>query len=466
MKLAPVPLFGIGNQGKSPNVNAQDRLNLYIEIQQDPEKHVLTMYPTPGLSTFVNLGATPVRGLYERQEVMYAVHRDKFYSINAAGTVTERGTLLTFSGRVGMADNGTQIIIVDGPNGYIFNTSTNAFTRITDADFPGADTVDFLNGRFIVNKPGTGQFYVSASYDGLSWDALYFATAESNPDNLVRVFVDGGQLELFGDKTTEFWGDSGAADFPYARIGSSALEWGLASRWSLVKFDGSLIFLRRNRLGQVQVAVGAGASSQAVSTPELDYEFSTYSTTEDATGFSYMLSGHPFYQVNFPTAGKSWLYDGLSKCWSRLSSGTGRHRAEIQVQLANKSYVSDYDTGQIYLLQDGVYQDDGAAIVREFTSRHQTNGNPVSIAELWLEMEAGVGLQSGQGKNPQIMLQIFRDGGHEWGAEVWREFGAVGKYRARAKWNKLGQARDWVFRFRVTDPVRTVFVQAWGRMSG
>jgi hypothetical protein len=466
VNLQPIALFGIGNQGKSSNVDAQERLNLYIEIQQDPEKHVLTMYPTPGLETFVNLGATPVRGMYEKGETMYVVHRGTFYSISAAGTATNLGTLLTFSGRVSMSDNGTQIIIVDGTYGYIYNTVTLVFAQITDVDFPGASTVTFLNGRFIVNKPNTGQFYISQAYNGLSWDALEFATAESDPDNLVRVIADQGQIMLFGEKTNELWGDSGAADFPFGRIGGSAVEWGLASRWSLTKFMDSIIFLRKNRLGAVQVCTQSGTSAVAVSTPEMDYNFSKYSTVADATGFSYMLSGHPFYQINFPTANASWLYDGLSRAWSKLESSGARHRAEIQVQLLNKNYVSDYENGKIYRLAEGVYTDDGASIAREFISRHQDVGNWTHLSQLWLEMEAGVGLQLGQGTDPQIMMQISRDGGHEWGAEVWRSFGKVGKYRTRALFNRIGRARDFLFKFRVTDPVKCVFVAAWGRRNG
>lgn len=463
MKLRPIPLFGIGNQGKSPNVNAQSRKNLYIEVQQDAEKHVLTMYPTPGLLTFVNFGSTPIRGMYEMGSFIYVVHRNTLYTVAADGTTVSRGTLNSYSGRVSFADNGTQIMLVDGTDGYIWTPGTTTFAEITDADFPGADVVAFLNGRFIVNNPGTGQFFISAAYDGMSWDALEFATAESDPDNIVSLIVEGGQLVLFGEKTTEFWGDSGAADFPFARIGSAAIEWGLAARWSLTKFMDSLIFLRKNRLGGVQVCVQSGSSAVAVSNPEMDYVFSTYDTVSDASGFAYMVSGHPFYQINFPSEGKSWLYDGQSKAWSELESDGGRHRAEIQQQFQNQSYVSDYTTGKLYKLLEGTFTDDGSTIVREFTSRHQANGNLRTLSELWLEMEAGVGLQLGQGSNPQIMMQISRDGGHTWGSEVWREFGAVGNYKARAKWNKLGQARDWVFKFKVTDPVKTVFVSAWGR---
>lgn len=465
MNLQPIPLFGIGNQGKSPNVDAQQRTNLYIEVQQDAEKAFLTIYPTPGLESFYNFGDTPIRGIYEKGELMYVAHKDTLYSINSAGATSILGTLLTFSGNVRFSDNGTQIMLVDGANGYIWNTSTLAFARITDVDFPGADVVTFLNGRFIVNKPSSGQFYISKSYDGLVWDALEFATAESDPDNIVNLIAESGQLILFGDKTTEFWGDSGAVDFPFARIGSAAIEWGLAARLTLTKFMDSLIFLRKNRLGQVQVCIQSGSSAQPVSNPEMDEIFSQYATVSDATGFAYMLSGHPFYQINFPTANASWLYDGQSKAWSKLISGGGRHRANMYQQFLNKAYVTDYETGKLYQFKEGIYTDDGASIVREFTSRHQAIGNYTHLSQLWLEMEAGTGLSTGQASNPQVMMQISKDGGHEWGPEVWREFGAMGKYRARAVFNRLGRARDWLFKFRVTDPVKTVFVAAWGRRA-
>jgi hypothetical protein len=461
--LKPIPLFGLGNQGKSANADAQDRTNLYIEVQQDPEKHVLTLYPTPGLLSVLNLGNTPIRGIYENGDLLYLVHLNTLYSVANDFTATVRGTLDSYSGRVSFADNGAQIIMVDGPAGYIYTKGAGTFVKITAAGFPGASSVCFINGRFVVSKPGAGQFYVSKSYDGLVWGALDFATAEADPDNIVRIITEGGQLVIFGDKTTEFWGDSGAVDFPYARIGSSAIEWGLAARDSLTKFMDSLIFLRKNRLGQVQVCVQAGNSAQAVSTPEMDYNFSRYAVTSDATGFAYMLSGHPFYQINFPTANASWLYDGQSKSWSKLVSGSGRHRADMHQQLLNKSYVADYNTGKLYRFSEDVYTDDGAVIVREFTSRHQSAGDYSKLSQLWLEMEAGVGLQVGQGVNPQLMMQISRDGGHEWGAEVWRDIGAVGKYKSRAVFNRLGRARDWLFRFRVTDPVKTVFLAAWGR---
>jgi len=461
-----IPLFGMGLGGKSPNVNDQLLTNLYREIQPEGDKYRMAIYPTPGLSLFANMGADPIRGWWQVGDLIYAVNRNQLYSINNAGVITALGTLLTSTGRVDMSDNGTQVIVVDGTYGYTYNTSTLTFAQITDVDFPGADTVTFLGGYFIVSKPNSGQFYLSGLYDGTTWDALDFATAESNPDNLIRVFADGGQLMLLGDKTTESWGNNGATDFPFAIIGGASSEWGLAARWSLTKFDNSVMFLRKNRLGQVQIARQAGYSSIAVSTPELDSRINAYSSVSDATAFAYMLDGHSFYQINFPTAGESWLYDGLSNAWQKVQSDTGRHRANLQINFIDQPYVADYENGNIYRFSKDEYSDNGAPIVREMTCRHVMTGDWSIFEELWVEMEAGVGLSTGQGEDPKVMLQVSKDGGHTWGNELWAPIGRIGEYRTRSAWRRLGRARDWLFRLRVTDPVKTVFVNAWGRISG
>lgn len=458
-----VPLFGVGTKGKSSNVVAQSRENLYVEIAQDPESNGLSMFPTPGLTTFVNLGANPCRGLYSRGDVLYAVNRSTLWEIASDGTATNRGTLLTTGGRVDITENGTQMLIVDGTYGYSYTYATTTLAQVTDMDYPASETCTFLNQYAIVQKTDSAQFNVSAAGDVTTWDALDFATAESDPDNLVRIIADAGTLVLFGERTTEFWGDSGAADFPLARIGASAIEWGLAARWSLCKFMDSLIFLRKNRLGAVQVCRLRGMSAEVVSTPDLDYLLSTYSSVEGATAFTYMVSGHPMYCINFPTDDVSWEFDGLTNEWHRRSSGaqSARHRGEIQVNFQNRAYVSDWENGKIYLIDQTVYTDDGDVIVREFVTRHNKAGDYTEIPALWLEMESGVGLVSGQGSNPLVTLKVSRDGGHTYGAERSSTIGAMGNYSVRALWNRLGRARDWLMKFRVTDPVKTVFVAAW-----
>jgi hypothetical protein len=128
--------------------------------------------------------------------------------------------------------------------------------------------------------------------------------------------------------------------------------------------------------------------------------------------------------------------------------------------------VTDYENGKVYLLDQNAYTDDGQYIVREFVSRHNKSGDFLSIAQLWIEMEAGVGLVTGQGSDPKVMLQISRDGGHSWGAELVARFGKLGAYTACGRCGTGSAARvTGCSSSACTDPVKTVFVAAWARVA-
>lgn len=453
-----VTAFGLGRDGKSKIITSKVLQNLYCEIRPDGEKSKIVAYGTPGLEEFVDLGASPCRAIRPIGDYMYVVNGNTFWEINNAGVANSRGTLLTSTGRVGITDNGVQIFIGDGPNGYTYTIASTSFAQVSDIGFPGADTCDFLDGYIIVNKPDSGRFYISSAYDGSVWDALDFENAESSPDNVVRVFVDHGEIILFGSVTTEFWGNTGSADFPYAQIRGATMEYGLAARWSATKFDGGVAFLAKNITGQVEVMKLRGYTPIAISTPDIDSIINGYSAVSDATAFSYMLGGHPLLQINFPTANESWLYDASTQIWSSLKSDTGRHRAEIHVDYLNKPYVSDYENGKIYKLRDDVYTDNGETIESLFITENIANEDmtPFDIGCVRLDIETGVGLSSGQGSKPQVMLQISRDGGRSYGSEIWRSAGELNEYLETVDWNRLGQARQWNFKFKITDPVKRV----------
>lgn len=459
-----IPLLGLGLQGRSLNLSAQRRLNLYLEVDAEGDKSKVSAHPTPGLALFKDLGDTPVRGMRAVGDFLYVVHRGTLWEIDNAAVATSRGTLSTTSGRVSMADNGVEIFIADGSTkGHVYTIATTTLTAVTDADAVISDTVTFLDSHFVVSKTASGQFNFSDGYAGLNWGSTAFATAEANPDKLIAVIGGNSLLALMGEFTMEVWSNVGTSPVPFARVSGATQEWGLAARWSLCKFDESGIFLGRNRLGQVSVIQLAGLNAARVSTPDLDYLINGYSAFSDASGFTYMNSGHAFYQLNFPTAEKSWLYDGKTGAWSELeSAGLTRHRAELSAQHLGAIRVADYTNGKIYTLSPDVYTDNGSEIAREIQGGHVYAPEYANLfmSELRLDMETGVGLATGQGDNPQVMLQISHDGGHTWGVERWTSAGKIGEYKTRARWRRLGRTRDTVFRVRITDPVKTVFLGA------
>lgn len=461
--MEPIQLFGLDQQGKSATVTAQRHLNLYAEIKQEGEKSTVVFYGTPGTTLFSSVnGDTPIRGWIAVGSLFYYVHRGTFYEMNNAGTRTSRGTLNTTTGRVDMAYDGTRVVIVDGTNGYTYTISTTTLLQIASGNFPnGARTISWLDAYFIADDGADDEFFVST--DGSTWNALDFATAESAPDGLQRVFVDNGEIILPGLETTEFWGNIGGSSFPFAPVRGATQPFGLAARWSLCQFNTGLAGLMKNKQGQVQVMFIRGYVPTPISSPELDYLINNYSSVSDASFYAYMLGGHPMLQCNFPTAGKSWLYDATTNLWSPLEYGLGgeRHRGEMFLSFNDRMLIADYENGDIYELDPDTYTDNGTAIAREIIGRHVFDGNDrITVDELFVDMEVGVGLATGQGSDPQVMLSISKDGGKTWGTELWKKLGALGKYATRVVWRRLGMARDWTFKMRVTDPVKVVIAYA------
>ena len=582
-----LPILGPGVAGRSRAVTAQKRQNLFLEIKPEKDKSNLVAYGTPGLKLFTDVGANPIRGLWWFQAVnrLFAVAYNELLEISPDGNVSTMGTLDTTTGTVSMADNGTQLMIVDGLTGYIFQPTTpelsysraglavtvtetlttrqegqeikvigddhlssgtytvilthtgatslvtgteyvietvgttdftlvgasinavgtvftatgtttgtgvctnanefkfqvlptgtftgklkivNNFRKITTAytgvNFPKSTTVTFLDSYFIVNVIGTKQFWLSAPYDGFYWDPLQYASKEAYTDNLQAVTVDNGQLVLLGALSVEYWQNTGAYPFPLQRIQGSPTDVGLVAIRSIARCAGELFFLGKSRRGGVSVVRVENYRCTPVSTPDLDFNFQNYESPEDAIAYSYRLAGHDFYVINFQAQKKTWMYDATSDVWSELTSGSdSRHYGQRATQFENEIFVSDYRNGNLYTYDVNTYTDNGDYIARELITPHffaSTSFNKLHIYRLRVDMEQGTGLVDGQGQTPQIMLQVSRDGGYTYGNEMWTSFGQAGQYLRRAEWRRLGVSRNYVFKFRITDPVKVVMMSA------
>jgi hypothetical protein len=469
--MKPVPLLGNGVFGKSAVVTSQRRVNCYVEKRGDQDKSEIAVYQTPGLTLFTNAGVGPIRAMRSMPNLglMFVVSGSYLYAINNAGTVTNFwGPIAAGTTPVGICDNGIEVIVVDGVNGYIYNTTTNTFGQIVDANFPnGAFTVAFNDGYFIVDDPAhPGRFYLSANVyttanAGLTWTPVQFATAQSNPDGLVAVDELHGLVLMFGSQSIEYWQDVGASPFPYQPIVSATQDWGLAARWSRAYIGNTLCFLGQTQQGQVQVMEMQGFVPKVISTPDVDAVINGFTVVNDAVALSYVTDGHFMYQLTFPTQGRSFLYDITQREWSETQSQVAlqaRHTGQLSVQLFGKVYIGDYSTGNIYLLDKSNYTDNGVQVPRIIQTRHVYDSYDVlGVDEVFLDMETGVGLQSGQGSNPQIMMEISKDGGRTFPVQRWSTFGLVGQYKfPRAIWRRVGSGYDFVFRFTVTDPVKFV----------
>lgn len=458
-----IPFIGGSGTARSVTTNASRTVNLYPVLDAEG-KSPMALYGTPGLARFADTVVGDGRGLYEAQGRLFAVVGDSLYEIDQNGTPTARGSLATNAGPVSMADNGVQLVVVDGSKGYSLTLASNAFVQIADPDWPAADRVAYQDGYFILNSTGTGQFFITSLYS-TDVDPLDFASAEGAPDPLVSLLCDHRELWLFGDESTEVWYNSGAADFPFARLDGAFIETGCAAAHSVAKMDNAVFWLSRDKRGQGHVMRAQGYQPQIISTRAVEYAIQGYATIADARAYTYQQEGHAFYVLTFPTANATWVYDASTNLWHERMYWSGqeeRHRGAAYAFCFGRPLVLDHSNGRIYELDLDAYSDDGDEIRAIRRTQHQhSEGRRLFWGTLQIDIEAGVGLVAGQGSDPQLMLRWSDDGGKTWSSEHWRDMGQIGAYKRRAIWRRLGASRDRVYEVVITDPVKRVIVDAW-----
>jgi hypothetical protein len=370
-----------------------------------------------------------------------------------------------------LADNGTQLFIACNPDGYIFNQSTGAFGAITDPDFPGSVTVGYLDGYFVFNEPNSQKVWVTELLDGTSIDPLDFASAEGSPDGLTAVFVDHREAWLFGNNTVEVWYNAGAADFPLQRIQGAFNEIGCNAPYSIAKLDNTLFWLGSDARGKGIVYKAQGYTGARISTHAVEWQIQQYGNLTDAIGYTYQQDGHAFYVLIFPQANTTWVYDVATAAWHEragLKNGTfTRHRSNCQMAFNNEVVVGDYENGNVYAFDLNVYADDGQPQkwLRSWRALPTGQNNLLRSTHhaLQLDCETGIGLVTGQGADPQVMLRWSDDGGHTWSNEHWRSMGKLGQFGHRAIWRRLGMTmkiRDRVYEVSGTDPVKIAIMGA------
>jgi hypothetical protein len=341
----------------------------------------------------------------------------------------------------------------------------NVMVAQINSGFPNnANSVTFIDGYFIVNQVGSQQFFLSNLFDGSNWNALQFASKESSADNLIAVNNLNSTVILWGTNSIEFWQDAGTFPFPMQRMSGSTSSWGLAAKNSRASVGNTLMFLGQNSQGLMEVMILDGFSPKRVSTHDIEHLMSEFTTVVDAIALTYMIDGHIMYQLTFPSNNYSFLYDVTTDMWSRVQSGIApaRHDGAFGIVYNNQNYVTDWNTGDIYILNKYIFTDYDAQILREVDTRHLwSDGDVFTVNELWLDMDTGEGTQVGQGSNPTVMLQVSKDGGRTFGNIRTASIGKIGQYGGpRVVFRRFGSSRDFVFKITMTDPVSFIIIGA------
>ncbi len=456
----------------SLQVATSELINWFVE-NLDPEnaKSPKVLKPTPGSTLFTSLSATGgIRGVYYTSTSrLFVVQSNQLFEVFSNGNQSYIGPINSYIGPVKMADNGFQLMLVDGSFGYILTFETNVLEQITSEHFPACNNVLYQDSFFIVNETGTNRFHISNSLNGLAWDGDY-ASAEGSADNISNLISNNREIWLFGPQSFEVWYNAGAPDFPYQRVPGSFSSIGLLAINSLTEINDVILFLGGNKDGFGIVYKSNGYSVQRVSTVPMEKEISNYPTQTDAIASTYLQDGHYFYCLSFQGGNTTWCYDLTTGKWhkrtsySTVSNTEGRWNALYAVFAFDRILVANYSNGDLSQLSTSVYTENGSPIVRTRIAPHlNQNMNRLIYNSLQIDAQVGVGLgnTSGQGRDPVMTLSFSDDGGMTYGSSIPLSIGRVGQYKTQLKWNKLGSSRDRVFKIRTSDPINPVLINAY-----
>ena len=475
----------VGPSYEAPSIYQDDQecINFYLEI--DPNKGqgsrgAIALYPTPGLVEVAQLPPGEVRAMFPLHGtipfIMIVICADQVYKIDEAYNATLIGTIDTTTGPCQISYNrsptdGIFAFIVDGLERYYYVPATDTFTEIsyTDGPWRGASCCDVIDNYNIYNEVGTNNWActdISSPYS----TAAYYGTKDGEPDPIICVIADHRQVYLMGDQTTEVWVDvgsqiSGLTTFPFARISGTMLQHGCAAFNSVWQFEEQIMFVSQDARGQGVIGAIQGYTFVRLSNHAVEQTLMNVKLS-DAIAYTYRLEGHEFYVVTFPSIDLTWVYDLTTKAWHKWLSwdnqtGYHRHRSNCGAFFGNYYLVGDYENGKIYQLNNEVYTDNGNTIRRLRRCPHLVSDlQRQYFAEMQIQFQPGVGLQTGQGDDPQSMLRWSSDGGSTWSNEHWVTIGKVGKYNNRAIWRRLGWARDRIYEVVVSDPIKAVIVSA------
>jgi len=457
-KTLPVNIAGPSYQDRSKPLASQQTKNFYHEVvESGKDQYVIKSFP--GQKLFGSTVAGIDRGQHQMLEVNYRVVANTLFKVLSDGTHQALGSI-PGSERCIFADDGINLFIVADLIVSQYNGAD--VTLVADADIQGALSVAYINNQFAYTKPLLTVF--SDVGNGASGTSLNAVGAEANPDDLVRDYTFDEILYRFGTRSLESWYNSGVGTPPFDKLQGQLISMGLSAKHSVSNTRGFIYWLGTDK----QIYRARGGQEQPISTASIAGAIQGYSVVGDCFSEVFTVDNKTFVMFTFPTANKTWVLNeelGVNG-WFELSEGVtagsgedAQYNGASISEVYGKVLVGDRLNGKLYELDFDTLTQGGeewqrrrvlASINGDLVG---AKGKRVQMSRFELILETGVGLISGQGSDPKIMIEYSKDGGRTWKQGTWMRIGRLGEYNVRGEWFGLDSFYDMIIRITTTDPV-------------
>lgn len=469
--------IGGSYRARSQNLDAEVCTNLYVEtIDSAADTKRSMLVGTPGLKNLIDaqVGDVGCRGCFQQDNRTFAVVGLGFYEVDVlTPSLTRYGTIKNDGQPVSIASNGDggdQLAIAGGGELKIFDLATNTLSAVITTPLTNdAIQVVYFDGYFLLLEFNSLKIYFSALEDGTLWDALDFFARSQASDRNVGMIMLQGQLWVFGGVTTQIFYDSGDSDNPFLPLPGSLFSEGATTPWAINVLRDTVIWLAEDNQGHARVMQANSPSPAEITTPAVAFALAQSGSLADAELLTYEQEGHAFACLTVPNLcdfGQTWCYDLREQMWHQRAGWNVddavfyRWRARGLAQSNGLLLTGDFETGALYTIDLDTFTDNGGMIRRLRRAPYISNENQwIFLDAIEIGIESGLGTDSGQGENPQLMLEISRDSAHTWDPPMEAPIGEIGRYDARAIWTQLGRVRAdrLVVQVTQTDPVRACY---------
>ena len=448
MTLLPIPLKsnpGIYKFEGQPKV-----FNAYANVSGQDRKSVASLVPCGGLKSFGSDTEGACRGLIyiEEESLLFTINGIRLFKFDSAGTKTEVG-LLTGSKPVSWARNdatNVETVIVSDGRAYKLTDATLGYLNNVLPDNQTPMGVTLVGGYFLI-WTAEGRMYTS-DLNSTTFQALNFATAESDPDGLTACIGIQNTLYAIGTKSTEVWQIDGSTGFPLARIAGASLRFGSLSQHTVKEIDNQVLFVGSDNA----VHIASGYNTKVISTDEISSLIEAEADKSDIVAFVHTRNDNKFYCLQ----GSGWTREFNVKTgfWhDRFTDTENQWRAIHHARAWNRDFFGDRITGDLHEADYSLYTESGVPIVWGFQTTHiHSQPNALEFTGMYLDMETG---NSALGDEGEVMVKWSDDHARTWKGERRLSLGKQGEYTKRVKTGHMGQSRPAgrVFWVGISDPV-------------
>ena len=424
-------------------------VNLYVRAWPQDALSPALIKQTDGLVAFADLGTdAPVRAMLVSGSLAYVVSGGKLFSVDSSGTVTTLYSLLNDDFNTSMFDNDNgEIAICASDIYYVWNISGGTMSTPTMNALTSVQQIAYLDGYGILADTASDRFQITGLSAATSLGALDFSSSDYLSDGIVSIIAYQSYLWIFGERSTEVWRNTGAASFPFQRIGG-VIQRGCFGAKTVTSDDQSVFWVGEDRI----VYRVLDTTPTRISTHAVERRIRNYTPSDELTCFTWTEDGHKFFAIRFPDA-PAWVYDMSTGVWHERSSGvfgTSIWRANSSLRFAGYDLVGATD-GMLYRLDPTAYLEAGESVARIAESAPLSEGDMRTNLD-YISVNLKTGYVDVSGREPQAMLQVSRDG-KLYTAEKFRSLSDLGDYSRVVSWRGLGRARRHQVRIKITDPI-------------